>query len=90
MEYLVDDFIFHYLRTNTGVLIATGGVILVLYLFSLLPKIKNYLPTLLSDGNSLICVTLNKDILTVPIVITIALSIVDIGMGILIFDKKNL
>lgn len=78
------------LRTNTGVLIATGGVVLALYLFSLLPKIKNYLPILLSDGNSLIRGALNTDIFTVPIVITIALSIIDIGMSILIFDKKNL
>lgn len=78
------------LRTNTGVLIATGGVALTLYLFSFLPKIKNYLLILLSDGNSLIRGTLNTDIFTVPIVITIALSIIDIGMSILVFDKKNL
>ena len=78
------------LRTNTGVLIATGGVVLALYLFNFLPKIKKYLPILLSDGNSLIRGTLNTDIFIVPIVITIALSIIDIGMSILIFDKKNL
>lgn len=78
------------LKANTGVLIATGGSVFVLYLFSLLPKTKNYLPILLSDGNSLIHETLGADIFTVPLVITIALSIIDIGMSILIFDKKNL
>lgn len=77
-------------KANTGVLIATGGGVFVLYLFSLLPKIKNYLPILLSDGNSLIHGTLSTDVFTVPIVITIALSIIAIGMSILIFDKKNL
>ena len=41
-------------KSNTGVLWGTGGVVLVSYLISLLPKCSKYLPTFLTDGNSLI------------------------------------
>ena len=39
---------------NTGVLVGTGAVVFVSYLIGLLPKLSNYVPTLLMDGNSLI------------------------------------
>lgn len=41
--------------TATGVLLSTGGTVLASYLLGMLPRIKEYLPTLLTDGNSLIC-----------------------------------
>lgn len=40
--------------TGTGVLLGTGGTVLASYLLGMVPKIKEYLPTLLTDGNTLI------------------------------------
>lgn len=39
---------------NSGVLVGTGGAVFVCCLVGLLPKVSKYLPTFLTDGNSLI------------------------------------
>ena len=41
-------------KSNNGVLLGAGGVVLASYLVGLLPKCSKYLPTFLTDGNSLI------------------------------------
>ena len=41
-------------NANAGVLLGTGGVVLASYLLSMIPKLNQYLPTQLTDGNSLI------------------------------------
>lgn len=41
-------------RTNSIVLVSTGGVVAACYFAGLFPKVKKFLPTTLTDGNSLI------------------------------------
>ena len=41
-------------KANTGVLLGTGCVVFGSYLLGLVPKVQKYLPTALTDGNSLI------------------------------------
>ena len=76
--------------SNTGVLLGTGGVILVSYLLGLLPKTSKYLPTLLTDGNSLIYGTAEVEAYTVALIITVFLSFLCFGLSIPIFNKKQL
>ena len=77
-------------NSNTGVLTATGGVVLASYLLGLFPKIKEYLPTMLADGNSLIYGMAEADAYMVSLVVTAAASILCLVVSIPIFNKKYL
>jgi ABC-2 type transport system permease protein len=77
-------------NTNTGVLCGTGGVVFVLYLVGLLPKCSKYLPTFLTDGNSLIYgMAETKDYMP-SIMIAVVVSLICFVISILIFNKKHL
>ncbi len=77
-------------NSNTGVLAGTGGVVCASYLLGLFPKLSEYLPTLLTDGNSLIYGIVEAKTYMVSLVIVIAASIVCLAISIPIFDKKYL
>lgn len=78
------------LNANTSVLVAVGGVVLVSYLLGLLPKVSRYLPTQLTDGNSLIYGAAETEAYIAPLIITVAISVICIAMSIPIFNKKPL
>lgn len=75
---------------NTLVLVGTGGVVLVSYLLGLFPKIKEYVPTLLMNGNALIYGTEDASTYTVAIIITSVISLVCFLISIPLFDKKHI
>lgn len=77
-------------NSMTGVLLGTGGIVLVSYLIGLLPKCSKYLPTLLMDGTSLIYGKATPDTYIAAIIITVTLSIVCFAVSVPIFDKKQL
>ena len=77
-------------KSNTGVLLGTGGVILVSYLISLLPKCSKYLPTFLTDGNSLIYGLAETKTYMPSLVIAIAIGVICFAISIPIFNKKQL
>lgn len=77
-------------KSNTGVLTGTGGVVLVSYLIGLLPSCKEYLPTLLMDGNSLIYGVSDAHSYTASVVITSVLCLLCFIASVLIFNKKQL
>jgi len=78
------------LRSNTGVLIATGAAVTVSSLSGLLPRVGKYLPTLLTDGNSLIYgASKPRDYFT-SLVITLTLCVLCFIASIPIFNKKQL
>lgn len=77
-------------KSNTGVLAGTGGVVLVSYLIGLFPKVKEYVPTLLMDGNSLIYGTSGVQAYTTAIIITIILCAVCFAASIPIFNKRQI
>ena len=77
-------------KSNTDVLVGTGSVVLVSYLLGLLPKLREYLPTLLTDGNSLIYGVEEAAIYVVPLIIALATSLICFVMSIPIFNKKQL
>lgn len=78
------------LKANTGVLVATGGIVFASYLLGLLPRIREYLPTLLTDGNSLITGAVETKAYIALLIITVAVSVICIAMSIPIFNKKLL
>lgn len=57
---------------------------------SLIPKAKEYLPTLLMDGNSLIYGTVEAQSYVTAIYITVLLSVVCLAISIPVFNKKYL
>ncbi len=77
-------------KSNTGVLVGTGGVVLVSYLIGLLPKIGKYLPTRLTDGNSLIYGAMKPDAYAVAAIITVAVGVLCFAVSIPVFHKKQL
>ena len=77
-------------NSNTGVLMGTGGVVLASYLLGLFPKLREYLPTLLADGNSLIYGAAEAKTYSVPILTVIVMCIICFVGGIVIFNKKQI
>ena len=77
-------------NSNTGVLMGTGGVVLASYLLGLFPKLSEYLPTLLADGNSLIYGAAEAKTYSVPILTVIVMCIICFVGGIVIFNKKQI
>lgn len=77
-------------KSNVGVLSGTGAVVLASYLLGLFPKFKEYLPTMLSDGNSLIYGALDKQTYIAPIIIVAALCVLCFIASFPVFNKKQL
>ena len=76
--------------SNTGVLLGTGAVVLVSYIVGLLPKANKYLPTLLTDGNSLIYGMAQSKEYIAAIIVTSIATIICFAVSIPIFNKKHL
>ena len=77
-------------KENTGVLLGTGGVVLICSLFSFIPKVQKFLPTQLTDGNSLIYGAIEMDKYVPALVIAGAMAVVCFAVSIPIFNKKQL
>lgn len=77
-------------KTNTSVLLGIGGVVLLSYIISLIPKLSKYLPTFLMDGTSLIYGLKDGKDYIFSLFITIILSLICIMVSIPIFNKKQL
>lgn len=77
-------------KSNTGVLAGTGGTVLAEYLVGLFPKIREYAPTLLMDGNSLIYGTEGVQEYLPAIFVTLLFCVVCFAAGILILNKRQI
>ena len=77
-------------NSNTGVLMGTGGVVLASYLLGLFPKLREYVPTLLADGNSLIYGAAEAKTYSTAIIIVAVMFVVCFFGGITICNKKQL
>ena len=76
--------------SNTGVLLGTGATVLVSYLVGLLPKANKYLPTFLTDGNSLIYGMKDPEEYTAALTVTAIAAVICFAASIPIFNKKLL
>lgn len=75
-------------KNSTGVLLGTGGIVLVLYLLSLLPALKNYLPTKLMSAGALLSGSTATVDYQPAIWITLALTVLAGGVAVLIFERR--
>ena len=77
-------------KSSAGVLASCGGVVFACYLLSIIPKVSKYLPTFLTDGNSLIYGVAETEKYVSAIIITVACSLICLGASIPLFNKKQL
>ncbi len=77
-------------KSASGVLLGTGGVVLACTLFGMLPQIGRYLPTLLTDGNSLIYGIAEAESYSAPLLITCAAIAAYFAVSIPVFNRKLL
>jgi ABC-2 type transport system permease protein len=77
-------------RANTGVLLGSGGVVLASFLIGLIPKIGKYLPTFLTDGNSLIYGLAQAKTYIASVVVTVVFGLLCFAVSIPVFNKKQL
>ena len=77
-------------NSGSGVLACTGGIVFFSYLLGIHPKLNEYLPTFLTDGNSLIYGAAEADAYHTPIILTIVTMATCYAASIPIFGKKKL
>ena len=77
-------------RSETAVLGATGGVVLLCSLAGVLPQLKKALPTRLTEGTALICGAADPKDYILALLITAAASVVCLAVSIPVFNKKAL
>ena len=77
-------------NANTGVLMGTGSVVLSSYVLSFFPKVSEYLPTLLTDGNSLIYGVAEGRTYWAVLILVSVINVLCFALSIAIFNKKQL
>ena len=75
---------------SAAVSMGVCGVFLLSYLLGIIPTVQDYLPTKLKGSSSLIYELAKPADFTGAIVVVAIWSVVDIILGIIIFNKKNL
>ena len=78
------------LQNNAGVIMSTGGTVLLTYLISMIPKARAYMPMILTNTAPLLSGAEGMGVYTKAVIVTGVLSIVCIVGSIPIFDKKPL
>ncbi len=76
--------------SNILVLVGTGGVILLSYLLSLLPKVGSYSPAFLMNSTPLLAGAADQGSYLQAVAVTVLLSLIAVAVSIPIFDKKQL
>ena len=77
-------------NSNSAVLAGTGAIVAGSYFVGLLPKCKDYLPTLLMDGNSLIYGLEESESYITTIVVSIIIGLLCFGFSIVLLNKKRI
>ena len=76
--------------STAGVLLGTGGVVLVSYLFGLLPKVGRYFPTQLTDGTSLLFGASTAGDYAVAATVTAILCAALLAVSLPIFNRRQI
>ena len=79
-----------FVRNNIGVLIGTGGTVLAAYLIGLLPKVKEYSPTMLMNTAGLLAGAEELAAYSKAIGVTIVLCVAAVGVSIPIMNKREI
>lgn len=76
--------------SNSGVLLGTGGVFFAVYLLSLIPKLKEYMPTQLMDGMNLLMKATEPGEYTKSLIVAGLTMMVCFIISIPLFNKRRL
>lgn len=76
--------------SNSGVLLGTGGIFFAIYLLSLIPKLKEYMPTELMGGMNLLMKATEPGDYTKSLIVAGLSMIVCFMMSIPLFNKRRL
>ncbi|MGN0155378.1 MAG: ABC transporter permease subunit [Lachnospiraceae bacterium] len=74
---------------GSAVAVGTGGVFFVLYLLSMLPDIKEYLPTCLMGASGLLSGAGETGDYTWALIIAAGLTVVQLIIAVMAFNRKN-
>lgn len=78
-------------KNNYGCLLLTGALVVVLYLFNILPALQPYNPvTLSSDNMALLTGQRAATDFTAPILVSFGLIVVFLSVTIVVFNRKSL
>ena len=83
-------FVSVFVNSYGGVLLGTGGCVFVMYLLSVFSKIAKCLPTSLMGGMNLLAGAENVGEYTAAAIITAAVSLLLLAVGLPAFNKKQL
>lgn len=75
--------------TGSAVTVGTGGVFIMLYLLSMLPDLKQYLPTYLMGASGLLSGAGETGDYTTALVVTAGLTVVQLVLAVLVFNRKD-
>lgn len=78
------------LRNNAGVALGAGGVVLLAYLLSIIPKAKEYSPAMLMDTSALLIGAEGIDAYIKAVVIAAVSGVICITVSIPVMNKKQL
>lgn len=74
--------------SSTTVALVTGGVFGVVYMLELIPKLKMYLPTSLMGAGSLLTGDGDVGKCTIAVMISLVLAVINMGVAVVVFNKK--
>ena len=77
-------------NTNTVVLAGTGVVAVVCYVLGLLPKLSEYMPTFLMDGNSLIYGVKDVGDYKTSLIIAVVTGVLCFGASVPVLNRKKI
>lgn len=76
-------------KGNTSVIVATAVIFFVIYLLSVIPAIKDYLPTKLMNSNELMVGKSTSSDYTVSMVVTITISVICAAVSGIMIRRKT-
>ena len=74
---------------GSAVAVGTGGVFFVLYLFSMLPDLKEYLPSYLMSASGLLSGAGEAGDYTTALLVAAGLTVIQLVVAILVFNRKD-
>ncbi len=77
-------------KSNLSVLAGTGSIVLLFFLLGMFPQCREYVPTALTDGASLIYGARTMQVYLFPLILTVILCIFCLAISIPLFHTKKL
>lgn len=77
-------------KSNAHVLAGTGSIVLLFFLLGMFPQCREYVPTVLTDGASLIYGARSLQVYLFPLIFTVILGIFCLAVSIPLFRQKKL